>query len=90
MAEQLAEILDDSGSGSGFSGFDSNDEWGGNGENENGYVPGAENNDDGTIPSGYNHPWLQNFFRQGFIGPKHIPENNIQYKHCPSKYFKFH
>ena len=72
MAEQLAKIFDDSGSESVFSGFDSDYELG---ENENGYVPGAEN--DGTVPSGYDHFWLQNFFRPRFISPKHIPENNI-------------
>ena len=78
MGDQLAEVFADSGSESDFSGFDSDEgdgELDENNNNANEYIPGADGDRDGPVPSGYHHPWLQNFFRPGFIGPKHIPED---------------
>ena len=76
MAENLAEIFEDSGSESDFSGFGSEDDLP---EDENGNILADSDNEDGLrrqfIPSGYDHPWLQNFFRPGFIGPKRIPDD---------------
>ena len=59
MAENLAEIFEDSGSESDFSGFGSEDDLP---ENENGNILADSVNEDGLrrqfIPSGYDHPWL--------------------------------
>ena len=28
-----------------------------------------------NVPTGYDHPWLQEFFRPGFIGPQRVPDD---------------
>ena len=75
--DQLAELFTDDGSESDFSGFEEEDL-----RNEKEEYD-FENDDDEHIvnpipPSGYNHPWLQMFFRPGFIGPLRCHEDSTE------------
>lgn len=76
--EQMREIFTDSGSESDFSGFE-DDELPEN-ETESNMDSDTEANEQRNVPSGYDHPWLKNFFRPGYIGALNIPEDFSEYE----------
>lgn len=74
----MREIFTDSGSESDFSGFE-DDELPEN-ETESNMDSDTEANEQRNVPSGYDHPWLKNFFRPGYIGALNIPEDFSEYE----------